>query len=122
MNRRDAILAAGFAVFSLLTSFYCVFYAVSVIGRGHGVLASPFAYVAGGYGLMNVYALSAAWRSRAPWAEAAGAVISFTFFGVYLVDRLRHGFSSGLGYWAAVVIAGILAVNWLAIRKLVRRD
>ncbi len=122
MTRQEAILAGGFALFSLLTSFFFVFQAVVAFVGGHGVMGDPYAYAAGGYGLVNIYALSAAWRSRAPWSEAASAVISFTFFGIYLVDRVRHGFTGRLGIGALIVIAGILLVNYLAIRNLARRQ
>ncbi len=122
MTRQQAILAGGFALFSLVTSFFFVFQAVTAFVAGHGIMGDPYAYAAGGYGLVNIYSLSAAWRTRAPWTEAASAVISFTFFGIFLVDRLRHGFTGQLGAGVLALIVIILLGNYLAIRNLVRRQ
>jgi hypothetical protein len=119
MAQQDKYLRIGFAAFSLLTSFAFVFYAV-------GIYTSPsatdwlktFAYVVGGYGLMNVYILSWAWRSKPSWAGTANIVISFCFFGVVLMDLFRDGLQGGQQLLGVLGLACVLAINWFAIKKI----
>ncbi len=122
MSKSNQTLRVGFALFSALTSFLFVYYAVSVI---HGSEASQwlrtFAYVAGGYGLMNIYLLSWAWRSQAGWTVMANMAIGLCMFGVVLVDTFKMGFSSKqlLGLLG---LAFVLGVNWLAVKVLCQQS
>lgn len=119
MSKQDKILRSGFAIFSLITSFMFVFYAVNVF-NGSNVTdwLKAFAYVVGGYGLINVYILSWAWRSQSCWASSANIIISFCFFGVVLMDRFRDGFQSSMQLVGVIGLACVLTVNWFAIKKI----
>lgn len=119
MNRQDKILRNGFALFSLSTSFLFVYYAVGVITGGNASeWLKTFAYVAGGYGLFNVYILSWAWRSQHSWAVPANLVIAACFFGVVVMDLLREGFQGANQAAGLLGLAAILAINWFTIKKL----
>ncbi|PLY03966.1 MAG: hypothetical protein C0622_03740 [Desulfuromonas sp.] len=121
MNQ-EKLLTYGFALFSAVTSFIFVFYAVNTsLGATAGWLKT-FAYVVGGYGLFNIYILSWAWRVRAAWAPKADFVIAACFFGVFTMDTLRDGISDWVNEPAAIIgLAAILAINWFAVRKLCSR-
>ena len=124
MTNQEKILLYGFAAFSAITSFLFVFYAVTI---NFGSDASPwlktFSYVAGGYGLFNIYVLSWAWRSQAPWAPKVDLVIAACFFGVFIMDTIRDGFSGGMTSLGSVLGLGfILWINWLAVKKSCPKD
>ena len=119
MSKQDTILRTGFALFSAITSFLFVYYAVSVVTGGN-VPASLklFAYVAGGYGLFNIYILSWAWRSQTSWTVPANLVIAACFFGVVAMDFLRNGPQDSLQIGKLIGLAAILVINWFTVRKL----
>jgi hypothetical protein len=119
MKTQDKILLYGFAIFSVITSFLFVFYAVTV---NFSAEASPwlktFSYVAGGYGLFNVYILSWAWRTQAAWATKIDLVVAACFFGVVIMDTIREGFSGGMTAFGSVLGLGfVLLINWFAVKK-----
>jgi len=124
MKSQEKFLLYGFAIFSVITSFLFVFYAVTI---NFSEEASPwlktFSYVAGGYGLFNVYILSWAWRTQAVWAKKIDLVIAACFFGVFIMDTIREGFSGGMNTLGSVLGLGfILLINWFAIKKSCQRD
>ena len=122
MANQDKFLRIGFAAFSLLTSFAFVYYAV-------GVYTSPsttnwlktFAYVVGGYGLMNVYILSWAWRSQTSWTVPANLVIATCFFGVVVMDVFRNGLEGGKQVGGLIGLAVVLVINWYTVKKLCQK-
>ena len=138
MSKSNQVLRVGFALFSALTSFLFVYYAVSVI---HGSEASQwlrtFAYVAGGYGLMNIYLLSWAWRSQAGWTVMANMAI-----GVFVVEQggRIHVFENQDDVASATLfldisaevdfngergllgLAFVLGVNWFAVKVLCQQS
>jgi hypothetical protein len=119
MNSQDKIIRSGFALFSLITSFLFVYYAVTIFTGDAGTShLKMFAYVAGGYGLMNTYILSWAWRTQARWTLTANSVISACFFGVFLMDMLRGGLQDSKQVGVLVGLAVVLGINWFTIRKL----
>jgi len=122
MNKQDKFLRNGFALFSAITSFIFVYYAVGILTGG---VASDwlktFAYVVGGYGLFNIYILSWAWRSQVSWAVPANLVISACFFGVVVMDVLREGLQGGKQIGGLIGLAVVLALNWFAIKKLCQK-
>ena len=124
MKTQEKILLYGFAIFSVITSFLFVFYAVTI---NFGSDASPwlktFSYVAGGYGLFNIYILSWAWRSQVTWTIKANTVIAACFFGVFIMDTIREGFSGGMTTVGSVLGLGfILLINWFAVKKSCQRE
>lgn len=122
MNRHESIFSAGLIVFSILTSFGIVFYAMGILTAGTvPEWDKSFAYVAAGYGLGNVYILSAAWRTGAPWTDWANKLIACCFMGVYLIDMWRTGVESGLEYLGAVCLAGVVWLNWYAVKRVCLR-
>jgi len=123
MEKADKFLLFGFSFFSLVTSFLCVFYAVSVnFSAEASQWLKTFSYVAGGYGLFNIYILSWAWRSQSELAPKINLVIAACFWGVFVMDNIRNGFSGGLttvGSLAGLALA--LVINWLAVKKMCLR-
>ncbi|ORJ62498.1 hypothetical protein [Geothermobacter hydrogeniphilus] len=123
MSRPNTILTAGFALFSIFTSFLFVSYG---LGGVSNELASQrlqlFSYVTAGYGLMNIYILSTAWRSREKWTLMASKLISFCFFGVLIMDQVKFGAETGRSMLVLPIVAVVLLVNWWAVRTLVRRE
>ncbi len=120
MKNQDKILRTLFALFSATTSFLFVYYAVSVITGGAADWLMVFAYVAGGYGLMNVYILSWAWRSQAGWTVSANMAIAACFFGVVVMDLSRDGLQGGMQLVGVLGLAGVLLVNWFTVKMLCR--
>ncbi len=120
MKKYSKVLKIGFALFSSISSissFLFVFYAVNI---AFSPMATPwlktFAYVTGGYGLLNIYILSWAWRSKISWAASADFVIAACFLGVCVMDYLRDGLTRGTaGLAVLLVLALMLALNWYAI-------
>ncbi len=123
MTKADKLLFYGFAIFSAITSFLFVFYAVTVnFSADASQWLKTFSYVAGGYGLFNIYVLSWAWRSQAELAPKIDFVIAACFFGVFVMDSVRHGFSGGLTTIGGLIgLALVLAINWLAVKKACQR-
>jgi hypothetical protein len=122
MSRQDTILTAGFAVFSVISSFVFVFYGVGgITSEISSQRLQLFAYVTAGYGLMNIYILSTAWRSRAAWTMVASKLISLCFLGVFIMDLVKYGMESSQDLLAAPVVAVVLAINWYAVKKQVAR-
>ncbi len=122
MKKQENILRTGFALFSAITSFMFVFYAVSVISGDASDWLKTFAYVAGGYGLMNIYILSWAWRSRADWAVSANMVIAACFFGVVVMDLSRDGLQGGMQIVGILGLAAVLGINWFTVKMLCRPE
>jgi len=122
MNSSEKLFMVGLALFSALTSFMFVYYGIGVIsGAGLSQHQAIFAYVTAGYGLLNIYILSFAWRARVNWASPANKLIALCYFGVFMFDRFNAGFKSGLQIAGIAVLALVLALNWLAVKKLVDR-
>ena len=123
MSSQDKILRIGFALFSALSSFFFVFYAVGVLfGSDASSWLRSFAYVALGYGLMNIYILSWVWRTRARWASTANLVIALCMFGAVVIDTYRVGPEESRQWMALGGLAAVLAVNWWTTRVLSRPD
>ncbi len=124
MDKKEKLLIYGFTLFSAISSFLFVFYAVSINFSGNAShLLKTFAYVAGGYGLMNIYILSWAWRSQATWTIKANLLIAACFFGIFTMDRIRDGFSDGAaGFGGILGLAFVLILNWLTVKKLCQGD
>jgi len=123
MSKQDKFLRGGFALFSAITSFIFVFYAVGVItGAGVSEWLKTFAYVVAGYGLMNMYILSWAWRSRSSWTPSANLVIAACLFGVVVMDLLRDGLESGMQIFGILSLVVVLGINWFAVKKLCQQD
>ena len=123
MQTQEKLLTYGFAVFSFITSFLFVFYAVNVNFSSASQWLKTFAYVVGGYGLFNIYILSWAWRSQAVLASKANIVIAACFWGVFTMDTIRDGIANWTTEIGGIIgLAAILSINWLAVRKLCQRD
>ena len=119
MNQQDKILRTGFALFSAITSFVFVFYTVRVLGSGTASeWLKAFAYVVGGYGLMNIYILSWAWRSCSHWAPSVNLVMATCFLGVVVMDLIREGLKDGMQLAGILGLAVVLGINWLAVKTL----
>ena len=123
MNKLDKALIYGFATFSVISSFLFVFYAVTInFGSDASQWLKTFSYIAGGYGLFNIYILSWAWRSQVSWTIMANTVIAACFFGVVIMDTVRDGFSGGINALGTVIGLGVvLSINWLTVKKLCNR-
>ncbi len=122
MKPQNSMLAKGLTVFSGLTSFAFVYYAVGIWTADYAPEWSRvFAYVAAGYGLGNIYILSWAWRSRGTGPAWANKLIALCFFGVFLMDMWKTGVESGLEYVGALGLAGVLFLNWFAVKKITGR-
>ena len=124
MKTQDKLLLYGFAIFSAITSFLFVFYAVTVnFSSDASQWLKTFSYVAGGYGLFNIYILSWAWRSQVTWTIKANTVIAACFFGVFVMDTIRDGFSGGMTTVGTLLgLAAVLGINWFAVKKSCQRD
>lgn len=123
MQQQETLLLYGFALFSVITSFLAVFYAVNVsFSPAADQWLKTFAYIVGGYGLFNIYLLSWAWRSQAPWSTTANFVIAACFFGVFAMDTLRDGIHNwAIEAGSLVGLAAVLGINWLAVKKALNR-
>lgn len=124
MKTQEKLLLYGFAIFSAITSFLFVFYAVTVnFSSDASQWLKTFSYVAGGYGLFNIYILSWAWRSQVAWTIKANTVIAACFFGVFVMDTIRDGFSGGMTTVGTLLgLAAVLGINWFAVKKSCQRD
>lgn len=124
MKTQEKLLLYGFAIFSVITSFLFVFYAVTVnFSSDASQWLKTFSYVAGGYGLFNIYVLSWAWRSQADLAPKVDMVIAACFFGIFVMDTIRDGFSGGMTAIGSVLgLALVLLINWFAVKKSCQRD
>jgi len=124
MAQQEKILLYGFAAFSVLSSFLCVFYAVNVsFSPTASQWLQAFAYVVGGYGLFNIYILSWAWRSQAVWAIKANLLIAACFFGVFVLDTVKDGLQNPTTELGSLIgLAAVLAMNWLAVKKACSRQ
>jgi hypothetical protein len=122
MKKHDTILMYGLIVLSVLSSFLLILYGMSIIMSERPAQAAElFAYVTTGYGLANIAILSIAWSSREAWANVASKFISLCYLGVFVMDMINAGMKSAIGAAGILVLALILAANWLAIKKVVER-
>ena len=123
MKTQEKLLLYGFAIFSVISSFLFVFYAVTVnFSSEASQWLKTFSYVAGGYGLFNIYILSWAWRSQVIWTIKANTVIAACFFGVFIMDTIRDGFSGGMTTIGSILgLAAVLGINWFAVKKSCQR-
>ena len=119
MKTQNTIFTTGLAVFSGLTSFAFVYYAVGIwTAVSVPQWSRAFAYVAAGYGLGNIYILSWAWRSCGEGPARANLLIALCFFGVFLMNMWMGGVETGLEYLGALVVAAVLWLNWFAVKKI----
>ena len=123
MTGQDSIFLKGLALFSGLTSFMFVYYALGVLNADNAPQwTRVFAYVAAGYGLGNVYILSWAWRTADTGPVWANKLFALCFLGVFLMDMGKTGVESGLEYLGALGVAFVLWLNWYAVKKVTARD
>lgn len=119
MNSSNNFFAAGLAVFSGLVSFVFVYYALGVLNTPQAPQWDRvFAYVAIGYGLGNLYILSAAWRFKGNWSLWAHKLIALCFFGVFAIDLWRSGIRTGYELIGGLGMAAVLWLNWYAVKRL----
>ncbi len=112
-----------YAVISILTSFGVIYYGLSIINvetAAHG--ARVFAYVAAGYGLLNVATLSLAWNARANWCLWVNSLFAVCFWGAFVSDTYRAGVKSNLEFVGIICLALVLALNWFAVKKIIQRE
>ncbi len=122
MKQKNFVFETGLAVFSGLTSFIFVYYAVGVLNAVHvPEWDKVFGYVTIGYGLGNIYILSASWRFQSSWTLWTNELIALCFFGVFLMDMWRTGVKSPLEYVGALGVACVLCLNWYAVKRLAQR-
>lgn len=122
MKRQESIFLTGLAVFSGLISFVFVYYAVGVLTAEQAAeWAKVFAYVAAGYGLGNIYILSWAWQSSGTGPAWANKLIALCFLGVFIIDMWKTGAGGAMEYVGVLAVAGVLWLNWLAVRKIGQR-
>ncbi|WP_029912497.1 hypothetical protein [Pelobacter seleniigenes] len=122
MKSNNKVLRYGFALFSLASSFLLIFYAVSIyFGGTASAWLQIFAYVVGGYGLLNVYTLSWAWRSKSKAASQANLLIAACFLGIFIMDTLRSNATNPVGLVVICGLAAVLASNWLAVNLAARQ-
>ncbi len=122
MSKANTIFEKGLALFSALTSFIFVYYALALLNAsGVPQWDRVFGYVAIGYGLGNIYILSAVWRQSGGWALWANKLIALCFYGVFLLDLFQTGVKSNLEYVGALGVAGALWLNWYAVKTLAGR-
>lgn len=109
-------------VMSALTSFVFVFYGLTVtLNEGSSQSSAIFAYVVAGYGLGNIYILSAAWRSGGRWPAEASKLMGLCFLGIFLFDTINAGIamsSALLGHFGVLLI---LWANWYSIKQIALR-
>ena len=123
MSKQDKILRLGFALFSAITSFLFVFYAVGVLTSDNASeWLKTFAYVSGGYGLMNIYILSWAWRVQAGWTVSANLLIAACFFGAEVMDFFRGNLPGGQQFARILGLAIVLGINWFAVKNLCQQE
>lgn len=124
MNTSQIFRIYGLMLFSVLTSFLFVFYTVNVyFSDTAGSWLKSFAYVTGGYGLINIYILSWAWNSRSDWAVKADMLLAGCFLGVVIINTIRADFYGGLtGIAAILVLALVMTVNVMAVKQVCRRS
>jgi len=121
-NQHDLFLARAFAGFSVLASFVFVFYGVSIINSPDPAYwLRIFAYFTLGYGLVNIYLLSLAWRSRPAWAEWASRLFAICYFGVVSARAYHEGISAGSDFVLLLVVACVLVINWWAVKRAIGR-
>lgn len=122
MKRQDGILLAMFVILSVFTSFAFVFYGLGILtGHSASRWMVVFAYVTAGYGLGNIAVLSVAWNTRAEWAPGVHKLIALCYFGTFILDVAKAGFSSGYEIFGIFIIALVLWTNWLAVKKVIQR-
>lgn len=122
MQKSDSILPKGLAVFSVLTSFAFVYYGVSMLASdSSSSWAEAFAYICAGYGLGNIYILSWAWRGGGKWPSWTNKLIALCFFAAFVLDLWKEEVAGNLEYVGVLGIAGILWLNWLAVRNASQR-
>ena len=123
MQTPQKIIVYGFALFSLITSFLFIFYAVNInFSADASSWLKSFAYVIGGYGLFNLYILSWAWRSHISWAPKANMVIAACLFGVFTMDTFRDGIQNlPIEGGSVLGLAAVLLINWFAVKKVISR-
>jgi len=122
MKRENAIFETGLAVFSALTSFIFVYYAMGVLSaESPSEWSRVLAYVSAGYGLGNIYTLSWGWRSSGGGPAWANKLIALCFLGVFLIDLWKTGVENPLEYVGALVVVLVLWLNGYAVRKIAAR-
>lgn len=123
MTSTEKFQLYGLMLFSVISSFIFVFYTVNVYFSDTATTwLKGFAYVTGGYGLLNIYVLSWAWNSRSEWSVKADIMLAGCFLGVFIMNALRDSFYGGLtGVAAVIVLAVVLYINVQAVKKVCGR-
>lgn len=123
MNPSQKFQLYGLMLFSVLSSFLFVFYTINIyFSDTAGSWLKSFAYVTGGYGLINIYILSWAWNSRSDWAVKADMLLAGCFLGVVIINAIRADFYGGpAGIAAVVILALVMTVNVMAVKQVCRR-
>ena len=124
MNSTEKFQLYGLMLFSVISSFIFVFYTVNVyFSADTTTWLRGFAYVTGGYGLLNIYVLSWAWNSRSEWSIKADTLLAGCFLGVFIMNTLRHSFYGGpTGVAAIIVLAVVLYINVQAVKQVCGRE
>lgn len=124
MNPTQKFQTYGLMLFSVLTSFLFVFYTINVyFSESAGTWLKSFAYVTGGYGLLNIYILSWAWNSRSQWAVKADILIAGCFIGVVIMNTLRSSTTDAItGSATIIAVAAVLIVNVYAVKAVCARQ
>lgn len=123
MNSTQKLQIWTLILFSAISSFLFVFYTVTVYFSDDVTTGLKwFAYVTGGYGLMNIYILSWAWHSRSEWAVKFDILIAGCLLGVIGINMIRSASFEVIPGIAVIIVAAlVLYINVMAVKQICGR-
>lgn len=123
MNSTQKLQIWSLILFSAISSFLFVFYTVTVYFSDDVTTGLKwFAYVTGGYGLMNIYILSWAWHSRSEWAVKFDILIAGCLLGVIGINMIRSASFEVIPGIAVIIVAAlVLYINVMAVKQICGR-
>lgn len=123
MNSTQKLQIWSLILFSAISSFLFVFYTVTVYFSDDVTTGLKwFAYVTGGYGLMNIYILSWAWHSRSEWAVKFDILIAGCLLGVIGINMIRSASFEVIPGIAVIIVAAlVLYINVMAVKQVCGR-
>ena len=114
MNKTLKIVLSIFSI--LVSSAFVIFGASIYFEVNPPIWLKAIGIITIIYGILNIALLINAWKSKAKLNHKLSMWLSIALFSATLIGSFDVGMISGLEFFSLLIIAGMLAVNWFAVK------
>jgi len=113
-------LKIAFSIFSIFVSSVFVIFGASIYFEFNPpIWLKAIGTITIIYGLLSIALLISAWKSKANLNHKISMWLSIIIFLATFIGSLDVGMISGLEFLSLIIVGGMLAINWFAVKMAV---